>query len=89
MDRLENLFKPLTWFMAILLTAFLAGCGDGIAKGAGSPATPGISLGDADPSVANIDVPYLRYAVYKNQGTGASMSIDTTTVSSASAVWIF
>lgn len=29
MYRFENLFKPLMWFMALLLTAFVAGCGGG------------------------------------------------------------
>jgi Ice-binding-like len=41
MNRFENITKPLRWFMALLLTAFVAGCGggDGI-PGAGS-AGPG------------------------------------------------
>jgi hypothetical protein len=34
MNRLGNLFKPLMWFMALLLAAFVAGCGGG---GGGSP----------------------------------------------------
>src|SRR5450759_3871548 len=35
MNRFENITKPLMWFMALLLTAFIAGCGGG---GNGSPA---------------------------------------------------
>jgi Ice-binding-like len=34
MNRFENITKPLMWFMALLLTAFIAGCGGG------SSATP-------------------------------------------------
>jgi len=29
MNRFENAFKPLMWFMALLLTVFVAGCGGG------------------------------------------------------------
>jgi len=29
MNRFGSLFKPLMWFMALLLAAFVAGCGDG------------------------------------------------------------
>ena len=29
MNRFERLFKPLSWFMALLLIAFLPGCGGG------------------------------------------------------------
>src|SRR5450759_4922299 len=35
MNRFENITKPLMWFMALLLTAFVAGCGGG---SSGSPA---------------------------------------------------
>src|SRR5450759_4536953 len=44
MNRFENITKPLMWFMALLLTAFIAGCGGG---GNGSPAdttAPTVSL---------------------------------------------
>src|SRR5450759_4414633 len=29
MNRFENITKPLRWFMALLLVAFVAGCGGG------------------------------------------------------------
>jgi hypothetical protein len=35
MNRFENITKPLMWFMALLLTAFVAGCGG---SSSGSPA---------------------------------------------------
>ena len=36
MNRFGSLIKPLMWFMALLLAAFVAGCGDG-GGGGGSP----------------------------------------------------
>lgn len=39
MNRFGNVFKPLTWLMAILLAAFVAGCGGGGGDG-GSTAPP-------------------------------------------------
>lgn len=40
MNRLENSFNPLTWFMTLLLAAFVAGCGGGDGgSGSGSGAS--------------------------------------------------
>jgi hypothetical protein len=38
--RFENLFKRLTWFMTLLLAAFVAGCGSGGGSGTGSSPAP-------------------------------------------------
>ena len=43
MNRFDNITKPLMWFMALLLTAFMAGCGDG----ASSPILGGGGAGNA------------------------------------------
>lgn len=42
MNRFGSFFKPLMWFMALLLAAVVAGCGDG---GGGSPITFGGGVG--------------------------------------------
>jgi hypothetical protein len=47
MNRFKNITKPLMWFMALLLTAFMAGCGDG----ASSPILGGGGAGNV-PHVA-------------------------------------
>jgi len=49
MNRFGNIFKPLTWLMAILLAAFVAGCGGGGGDGGSSaapPAAPAAPIGD-------------------------------------------
>lgn len=49
MNKLKNNSKPLIWFMGLLLTAFVAGCGSG-GDGGGSTAQPGtvsVSMTDA------------------------------------------
>src|SRR4051812_20999377 len=46
MYRFESLFKPLTWLMALLLAALLAGCGGG-ESGSGSPTASGAGTGVA------------------------------------------
>jgi len=45
MNRFGSLFKPLIWFMALLLAAFVAGCGgeDDVAAG---PTPPQAPIGD-------------------------------------------
>jgi Ice-binding-like len=46
MNRFGSLFKPLMWFMALLLTAFVAGCGGGgDGGGFGSGSGSGLGLG--------------------------------------------
>jgi hypothetical protein len=40
MNRFGILFKPLMWFMAILLAAFVAGCGSGGGGGGGGSPSP-------------------------------------------------
>ncbi len=40
MNRFGNFFKPLTWTMAILLAAFMAGCGGGGGDDGGGTAAP-------------------------------------------------
>ena len=44
MNRFGSLFKPPLWFMALLLTAFVAGCGDG-GGGIVPPTAPGAGTG--------------------------------------------
>ncbi|MDB5761752.1 MAG: hypothetical protein JWQ21_747 [Herminiimonas sp.] len=51
MNRFENLFKPLIWFMALLLATFAAGCGGGGGDGSAaatvsaSVTAPGVGVG--------------------------------------------
>ena len=47
MNRFQSLFKPLMWFMTLLLAAFVAGCGGGGGGGVGGVGgggSPGVSL---------------------------------------------
>ncbi len=70
MKTLGRFSKPLTWFMALLLTAFMAGCGGGGSGGSntgaavlpGAAGTPGASatdptVGTASPSNSATNVP--------------------------------
>ena len=43
MNRFGSLFKPLTWFMAVSLAAFVAGCGGG--DDGGGPPPPAAPIG--------------------------------------------
>ena len=50
MNKPKNNSKPLIWFMGLLLTAFIAGCGSGGDGGGASTAQPGtvsVSMTDA------------------------------------------
>jgi len=47
MNRFGSLFKPVMWFMALLLSALLAGCGGGGGGAAPAPGTLGVSLTDS------------------------------------------
>jgi hypothetical protein len=62
MNKFENVVKPLMWFMALLLAAFVAGCGGGGATASGTvaagvtvaPGAVGIPGGTAtDPTVTS------------------------------------
>ncbi len=59
MNRFQSLFKPLMWFMALLLAAFVAGCGGGGGGGGGgessSPvitAAPGVTVAPGAAGIA-------------------------------------
>jgi hypothetical protein len=46
MNRFKNVFKPLTWFMGLLLAVFVAACGGGGGGiGSGSPTASGAGTG--------------------------------------------
>ncbi|MDP2324046.1 MAG: ice-binding family protein, partial [Gammaproteobacteria bacterium] len=78
MNRFESPFKPLTWFMVLLLSAFLAACGGGGggSSGAAAPATT-IAPG-AVCSVAGATIPKVTASEPSNGNQFASIS--TTTV---------
>ena len=68
MNTFNNNSKPLTWFMGLLLTAFVAGCsggGDGGGGATAQPGTLGVSLTDAP--ACGFDLPFAapQYAVYR------------------------
>ena len=57
MNRFQSLFKPLMWFMTLLLAAFVAGCGGGGVGGGGSPGVsltvaPGVTVGPGAAGIA-------------------------------------
>src|SRR5450759_3444421 len=60
MNRFKNITKPLMWFMALLLTAFMAGCGDGasspILGGGGAGNVPHVA-GDTTRPRVTVTVP--------------------------------
>lgn len=84
MNRIESPFKPLLWFMALLLAAFLAACGggggDGVTTTTGGPANviPGVA---GSPGAAATN-PTVGSA---NPASGAT-GVPTTTKSSANIV---
>lgn len=75
MNRFESPFKPLTWFMALLLSAFLAACGGGGGgggTGAGAAATS-IAPG-AVCSAAGATIPTVTASEPSNGNQFASIS---------------
>ncbi|HUF22456.1 MAG TPA: ice-binding family protein [Burkholderiales bacterium] len=53
MNRLRNLYKPLSWFATLMLTAFVVGCGGG---GGGSTLVPGGGAVAPDGAVCDVAV---------------------------------
>ena len=56
MNRFGSFFKPLMWSMALLLAAFVAGCGgdDGTPGAAGAPGAPGTPAPGTNPGAVNL-----------------------------------
>ncbi|MDO8705191.1 MAG: ice-binding family protein [Sulfuricaulis sp.] len=86
MNIFGNLFKPLMWFMALLLAALVAGCGD-----SGGDSTPGVSatdptVGSSSPSNNATDVPTGRNATTGTLVTAIfSQPMDPATINSSPA----
>jgi len=73
MNRFGNFFKPLMWFTALLLAAFVAGCGDD--DGSGASSAGGVCSGQACVSLGTAG----NYAIFANTGihTDANASVIT------------
>ena len=88
MNRFGNLFKPVMWFMALLLAAFVAGCGN---SGGGSDGTPGAPATDptvrsSSPSNSATNVPTSHNAVTGTLVTAIfSQAMDPATINSSPA----
>lgn len=84
MNRFESPFKPLTWFMALLLSAFLAACGGGGGDGTaavtngsvapGANALPGVA-GTAGAAATN---PTVNSSGPSSGATGVATSTNST-----------
>ena len=75
MNRFGNLSKPLMWFMALLLAAFVAGCGGGGGGGAAprpaGPAAPSAAGAVCDAATNTACVPLATAGTYTILGTAA------------------
>lgn len=83
MNRIEMMTKPLAWFAALLLTAFVAGCG-------GSSSTPIVSAGDTvAPTVTTTAPSNTATGVALNANVTATFSelMNAATISSPSATF--
>jgi hypothetical protein len=92
MNRFDNITKPLIWFMAILLTAFMAGCGDGasspILGGGGAGNVPHVA-GDTTRPRVTVTVPAdLAPSVPANSKITATFSEDMAPATIKSATFI-
>ncbi|MCK9202392.1 MAG: ice-binding family protein [Gallionella sp.] len=86
MNRLENIKKPLSWFMALLLAAVVAGCGGGDGVPAANP-PPGTNTSTVLPGVAgttgaNVTNPTVISASPANLATNVATSTDSWTAAS-------
>jgi Ice-binding-like/Bacterial Ig-like domain len=89
MNRFENITKPLMWFMALLLTAFVAGCGDG----ASSPILGGGGAGNVPHGAGDTTKPRVTVTFPVNAASGVpanskitatfSEAMDSTTITAA------
>jgi len=75
MNRFGNLFKPPIWLMALLLAAFVAGCGDDDGTGSGASPAGGVCAGPNCVSLGTAG----NYAIFANTGihTDANASVIT------------
>jgi hypothetical protein len=92
MTRLNSIINPMMWLMAMLLTAFMAGCGGGGGSGAVVAVAPGIS-GGTGPTVSS-SVPAngaTNVPTSQNAGSGTqvtaifSQMMDPATINSSPA----
>lgn len=85
MNRLVNFFKPLTWLMALLLAAFVAGCGGGDERAATNATNAGVGTGVAGAGRGPAPVDLLsistnNFAILSESGvtdTGSHLSVIT------------
>ncbi len=82
MNRFENITKPLTWLMALLLTAFVAGCGGGNDKAAPSSAKRMITY-SIDGGTGTINETLKTISVTKPYGTDVTAMVATFTYTGA------
>jgi hypothetical protein len=92
MNRFESFFRPLMWFMAIMMAAVVAGCGGGGGGSAAAPAAAAAPIGDVSgtwaivesdvvadqPQCAPPGNPLANYALGVAQATPATNAITVT-----------
>ncbi|MDO8264519.1 MAG: Ig-like domain-containing protein [Gallionella sp.] len=82
MNKFESITKPLKWFMALLLAAFVAGC-----SGGSDPILGGSAVGAAAPTVSSTVPANLATGVQINRRITATFSeptMNTATITTAS-----
>lgn len=82
MNRFESISKPLTWFTALLLTAFVAGCGG--SDGAPASSAKAITAYSLAGTAGTIDEAAKTISVSKPSGTAATALVATFTTTGAS-----
>ncbi len=82
MNRLARITKPLLWFMALLLTAFVSGCGGGgggVGGGAPILGLPGVVSFTVTPATASIPVTATQqYKAIVTLSDGSSRDVTAT-----------
>jgi Ice-binding-like len=89
MNRNESVTKPLTWSMALLLAALVAGCGGGLDPILGGGGAGGSGPGPAGPApVLGAAAPFgfFSSAALTNEGNATVINGDAATTSTASSI---
>ena len=84
MNRIESIMKPLTWFMALLVVAVVAGCSSGSSSSAALSSAKAITAYSLAGTTGTIDESAKTITVAKPSGAGLTALVATFTTTGAS-----